>query len=234
MNQHLAPPRTIPRFTFTERGLHWTHAVFFLGLLSTGLIMLVPGISMAVGHHFLVLRIHLITAIFYVCGPLLWFALGNRRALRADLRDVNQWRGDDFRWLKPRLPGSPEPPQGRFNAGQKINAVFVGASTLGFAITGAVMWQTHLFPIWLVNNCVHLHDTLTLLALAAWLGHIYLALLNRSTRPALSGMVQGEVELSWAEHHHPRWVAEVQDQADAPAAMAEQPPNASPALTERR
>ncbi len=222
MSQQRATSRTIRRFTFTERGLHWTHAIFFLTLLATGLIMLVPSLSIVVGHHFVILRVHLVTAIFFVCGPLLWFALGNRRALRADLRDVDQWRENDFRWLKPRLPHSSEPPQGRFNAGQKINAVFVGASTVGFIATGAVMWQTHLFPTWLVNNSVHLHDTLTILALAAWLGHIYLALINRSTRPALSGMVQGEVDLSWAEHHHPLWVTEVQDQAVAPATKAKQ------------
>jgi formate dehydrogenase subunit gamma len=214
MAQHVAQPATISRFTFTERGLHWTHALFFLALLTTGLVMLVPNLSVAVGHHFLVLRIHLITAIFYVGGPLLWFLFGNRRALRADLRDLDRWYPDDFRWLRPRLPGSHTPPQGRFNAGQKINAIFVGASTLGFALTGFIMWQNSLFPKSLVDNAVHLHDTFTYLALALWLGHVYLAVLNRSTRPGLRGMIDGDVDRDWAEHHHPRWVAEVKDDAE--------------------
>ncbi len=206
-----APAPRIARFTFTERGLHWTHAIFFLGLLATGLVMLVPNLSVAVGHHFLILRIHLVIAIFYVSGPLLWWILGNRRALRADLRDLDRWQRDDFRWLKPRRPNAAAPPQGRFNAGQKLNALFVGASTLGFGLTGAIMWQTHLFPNWLVVNAVQLHDTLTYLALAAWLGHVYLAAINRSTRPGLTGMINGEVDRAWAEHHHSRWVAETKD-----------------------
>ncbi|GAC1430789.1 MAG: hypothetical protein NVSMB65_04290 [Chloroflexota bacterium] len=204
-----AAPPMIRRFTLTERGLHWTHALFFLALLATGLIMLVPSLSIMVGHHFLILRIHLVVALFYVSGPLLWFLLGNRRALRADVSALDRWYPDDFRWLRPRRPGAPAPPHGRFNAGQKLNALFVGASTLGFAITGAVMWQTRLFPTSLVNNAVHLHDTLTYLALAAWLGHVYLAAINRSTRPGLSGMVGGQVDRAWAEHHHPLWVDEV-------------------------
>ena len=52
---------------------------------------------------------------------------------RIVLSDVDRWQDDDFAWLKPRGPRSAAPPQGRFNAGQKINAVFVGASTLALA-----------------------------------------------------------------------------------------------------
>jgi formate dehydrogenase subunit gamma len=223
MAHSAAPHSTIARFSFTERGLHWTHALFFLILLVTGLVMLVPGLSLAVGHHFLILRIHLITAAFYAGGPLLWFLFGNRRALRADLGELDRWYADDFRWLRPRRPGAPVPPQGRFNAGQKINAIFVGASTIGFVVTGFIMWQNALFPRSLVDNAVHLHDTFTYLALALWLGHVYLAALNRSTRPGLRGMIDGTVDRAWAEHHHPRWVATVEHEHDEEAPQAPAP-----------
>jgi cytochrome b subunit of formate dehydrogenase len=35
-------------------------------------------------------------------------------------------------------------------------------------------------------------------------GHLYMALINPSTRPALSGIVSGTVEGSWSRTHHPR------------------------------
>jgi formate dehydrogenase subunit gamma len=40
-------------------------------------------------------------------------------------------------------------------------------------------------------------------------GHVFLALINPTTRPALRGMLTGRVDRAWAVRHHPRWVAEV-------------------------
>jgi len=36
-------------------------------------------------------------------------------------------------------------------------------------------------------------------------GHMYMAVLNPATRHALRGMTVGDVDRSWARHHHPRW-----------------------------
>jgi formate dehydrogenase subunit gamma len=37
-------------------------------------------------------------------------------------------------------------------------------------------------------------------------GHVFMALLNPATRPALRGIVTGHVDRAWAERHHGRWV----------------------------
>jgi cytochrome b subunit of formate dehydrogenase len=35
-----------------------------------------------------------------------------------------------------------------------------------------------------------------------------MALVNRATRPALRGILTGEVDREWAEKHHPLWTPE--------------------------
>ena len=49
----------------------------------------------------------------------------------------------------------------------------------------------------------HKLATIALCVLVA--GHLYMALFNRATRPALRGMLTGEVDREWAHKHYPRW-----------------------------
>ena len=49
----------------------------------------------------------------------------------------------------------------------------------------------------------HKLATIALCVLVA--GHLYMALVNRATRPALRGMLTGEVDRDWAHKHYPRW-----------------------------
>jgi cytochrome b subunit of formate dehydrogenase len=39
-------------------------------------------------------------------------------------------------------------------------------------------------------------------------GHIYMAVVNPSTRVGLSGMFSGRVDREWAKHHYKRWYKE--------------------------
>ena len=41
-------------------------------------------------------------------------------------------------------------------------------------------------------------------------GHIFMAVVNPSTRHALRGMTLGSVDREWALHHHARWVRRVE------------------------
>ena len=36
-------------------------------------------------------------------------------------------------------------------------------------------------------------------------GHLYMALVNPTTREALNGMLIGKVDGEWARRHYPRW-----------------------------
>src|SRR5579883_841146 len=227
----MAAPATIRRFSFTERGLHWTHAISFLLLLLTGCFLYFPALSELAGNlriaHLTILNVHVLLGAFYVGGPLLWWLLGDRRALRRALRELDVCDDDDIDFLTAPLrvlSERPAPPQGRFNAGQKINTILLGASAIGFVVTGLLMWQASHVPgwaAWAVQGSVNVHDILALLTAALVAGHIYLAAVHPSTRPSLSGMFSGRVDREWARHHHPKWVAR-EEAAEQPAAEASQ------------
>ena len=223
----MAAAPTIRRFTATERGLHWTHAISFLLLLLTGCFLYFPALSELAGNlriaHLTILNVHVALGAFYIGGPLLWWALGNRAALRRDLHELDVWDDDDVDFLRSPLSVLTEgdaPPQGRFNAGQKINAILLGAAAIGFGVTGLIMWQsnTHHFAQWAVQSSVNLHDILAIATAALVAGHIYLAALHPTTRPGLSGMFSGYVDHAWARRHHPKWVA--QEEAREPASAS--------------
>src|SRR4029079_4503551 len=56
--------------------------------------------------------------------------------------------------------------------------------------------------------------TLTTVAVCGLLaGHVFMAVLNPTTRHALRGMTFGDVDRDWAKHHHPLWVAAVDREA---------------------
>jgi cytochrome b subunit of formate dehydrogenase len=49
------------------------------------------------------------------------------------------------------------------------------------------------------------------------IGHIAMAVVNPTTRPALRGMILGAVHRTWAQRHHPAWLDEM-DVAEKPDA----------------
>lgn len=200
---------TVLRFTRTERAVHWVHAVTFLALLTTGLILSTSVLEGLIGHRALLREIHLASAFFFVFGPGLVTRAGNRVAVQDDARAFDRWSGDDARWLRhPDINPTPRtPPQGKFNAGQKLNAIFTVYATFAFGLTGLILWQNRRFPYPVVTQANTIHTALAYIALAVFLGHLYLAVIHPATRHALRGMVWGRVRADWARHHHPAWTA---------------------------
>ncbi|HZU13324.1 MAG TPA: cytochrome b/b6 domain-containing protein [Chloroflexota bacterium] len=199
--------RWVLRFTRTERVAHWLQALTFLSLMLTGLAISLAPVEALIGHRSLLREAHLASALFFVFGPTLVALAGNRRAVAADAEDVDRWTDDDLHWLaRPQLePGPSTPPTGKFNAGQKLNAIFVAYSTFAFGLTGLILWQNRRFPTGVVSQANVIHTDLAYIALAVFLGHVYLAAVHRATRPALHGMVFGTVRREWAARHHVLW-----------------------------
>jgi formate dehydrogenase subunit gamma len=207
-----AAPRRVERFTRTERAVHWVQAIGFLLLLITGFVLALPQFEGMIGHRELLREIHLTSAFLFAFGPTIVALSGDRASLGRDVRAVDNWDADDLRWLVPfpilRLFGVRTPPQGRFNAGQKLNAIFVAWSTLTFVVTGFILWQNRRFPLDIVSKSNDVHTLLAYVALAAFLGHLFLATIYPPTRPAFRAITEGTVDEAWAVKHHPKWVAE--------------------------
>lgn len=201
----------VERFTRTERAVHWIQAVGFLLLLVTGFILALPQLEATIGHRELMREIHLTAAFLFAFGPTVVALAGDRGSLGRDVEAVDRWDADDLRWLIPfpllRLVGIATPPQGRFNAGQKLNAIFVLWSTVTFVVTGFIIWQNRRFPTDLVSQSNTIHTLLSYIALVAFLGHVFLAAIYPRTRHAMRAMISGWVNAGWAAEHHSKWPA---------------------------
>jgi len=192
------------RFTLTERVLHWANAAGFFVLLATGLILYLPSLSEQVGRRPLMQSLHFWSGIVWVVALILVVLAGNRRAVLETVREVDQFDRDDLRWLLMRKPA----PQGRFNAGQKLNTVITAAFVVLFLISGLLLWFGERDTMYRFESTVVLHDALTYISVAILVGHLYLAVLHPTTRHALRGITVGTVSDEWAERHHPKWKAE--------------------------
>ena len=205
----------IHRFGVSERIAHWLLAAAFASMLATGVFM--GGIGPL--HHQPILIAHVGSAVALVSGLGALLALRrSRRPLAQTARDLRPLDARDRRWLRlaPRayLLGGKLPAAGRFNAGQKLNArlMLLVLATLYISGVGELARRTSVLESLGILGAPHGLAAGAAAALVA--GHIYLALIHPSTRPALRGITRGSVRRDWAEEHHAEWVAAVDARRD--------------------
>jgi formate dehydrogenase subunit gamma len=211
--RYSSPPARIERFTRTERALHWMHASAFFALLATGLILYLPALSTLISRRNVVKNVHIWVAVAWAIAIVVIVVVGNRKRLLEDWREIETIDCDDRRWLRGRRA-----PQGRFNAGQKVNALVTVAFALLFTLSGFFLWLGERDHRFLFAGTGTVHDVLTLLSVVLLVGHLYLALIHPSTRHALRGMTTGEVDEAWARKHHQKWVVAVTSRESPPRA----------------
>lgn len=166
------------------------------------------------------LRLHLAGAALWIVVTVAVVALGDRGTLRRTWRDLARLDRADAVWLRrfPRwlLAGAAERARidggVRFNAGQKLNALFTAVTSTLLLLSGVALIPVNgatladratgagSLPFWR-----EAHRWLTMLVLLPIAGHVFLALAFPSTRPSLGGMLRGRVDPRWAASHHPRW-----------------------------
>jgi formate dehydrogenase subunit gamma len=189
----------VPRFSRVERLLHWVNALGFFFLLVTGLILYLPRLSMLVSRRQLIQSIHFWGGVGWLAALAAVVLLGGRRLL-ATARELDTFDSDDLRWLRGR--GGP---QGRFNAGQKINAILTAAFAVLFGVSGLLLWFGEGDTRYRFASTVILHDGLMYVSLVLVAGHLYLTLIHPATRHSLRGMTLGNVRGDWATRHHAKW-----------------------------
>ncbi len=192
--------RYVRRFSRSERALHWVNALGFFTLLGTGLILSLPSLSILVGRRPVVKDVHFWSGIGWIAALAVVALLGDKRGLLRTARQLDAFDADDIRWLR-RRPAL----QGRFNAGQKINAVLNAAFTVLFLLSGLLLFFGERDTRFRFASTVVLHDGLTFAATALLVGHLYLSVFHPATRHALRGMTVGTVSEDWARAHHGKW-----------------------------
>lgn len=195
------------RFDRTERWLHWANATLVLVLVATGSIMYIDVLASLFGRRILIETIHLWAGLA-VPFPFVAVLVGRwGRGFRRDARRLGRFSADDWRWFRRAERRSGRPRMGKFNAGQKANAILVAGSLPVLLATGALMqWHDPFEDSWR-TGATFVHDVgyvgLTLLVL----GHIRQAVRDPVS---LAAMRRGRaVPLRWAREHHPRWHAEL-------------------------
>ncbi len=205
-----AGPKVL-RFAKSERIVHWSIAGPFLVSFATGMTLaLVYNPDPSRPWRGVFAATHRISGVALIVLPML-AALKSRHDVRAHFYNIRQawtWVYDDFKWLA--LMGLAAinrkiqlPEQGKFNAAEKLNFMVLMTTYPLYVATGLLMWVTHLAVLsWIM------HILMALLATPLLLGHLFMAMVNPSTRPGLEGMTSGHVDRHWAKHHYRRWYRE--------------------------
>ncbi len=95
---------------------------------------------------------------------------------------------------------------GKFNPGQKLNAIFIGAAIVLMLGTGSIMRWFEPFPDSIRTGATFVHDWTFITLFVVIVGHIMFAL---SDVDSLRSMVRGWVPEQWARRERPRWWAEI-------------------------
>jgi formate dehydrogenase subunit gamma len=211
----------ILRFAKSERMLHWAIAGPFLFSMATALVLVViynPDRSRPFRGFFS--GLHRASGVALIVLPML-AAFKSRGDARLHFYNIKQawiWMFDDFKWLALMLLAAMSdkfklPEQGKFNAAEKINFMVLMVTYPLYVATGLLMW---LRPLAILSWLLHFFMALNAVPLIS--GHLYMAVINPSSRHGLHGMISGFVARHWAKHHYRRWYREHHEAGE------EQPP----------
>jgi formate dehydrogenase subunit gamma len=207
--------------------LHWFNAFVWLGELVTGIalvssryfrvapawyIALVDGIF---GTRANMLRLHVALGLLWIGVFLVYGVFGLRTYLSQEvLKKEIALDRDDVRWLVVRVlqilgrSREPLPPQGIYNAGQKLFAILVYLMLPVIMATGVVM-VFHLFGTWAVGWAAVLHFATVGVVVSGLIIHVYMGAVFPEEKPAFFSMITGSVPELYAYTHHFKWWQEV-------------------------
>jgi len=207
--------------------LHWFNASVWLGELVTGIALIsshffrvAPGWYLSViegvfGPRANLLRVHVALGLLWIGIFLVYGIFGFRTYLSQEvLRKEIALDGDDVRWLVVRVgqilgrTREKLPPQGIYNAGQKLFAIMVYGTLPVIMLTGLVM-VFHLFGTVAVGWAVVLHFAAVAAVVCGLIVHVYMGAVFPEEKPAFFSMITGTVNELYAYNHHFKWWQEV-------------------------
>ena len=207
--------RTIVRFNFFERFVHWMTATCFVILAISGLNitfgrpLLLPLIGLEAfsewsewakfAHNYLSFPFTIGVVLIF----LMW--IGGNIPNKVDIEWIKRGGG---------LFGHDHPPARRFNAGQKgIYWIVVIGGGLVAATGYQLMFPFYLTGIEGMQIAQIVHSIVAVLFIAAMLAHIYIGTIGMEG--AFEAMGSGEVDVNWAREHHSLWLDEQANDSQA-------------------
>ena len=199
-----APPTELPRFGRPARWVHGLVGVLVLVCIGTAAVLYNSSLQVLVGHRGVVELVHVWSG--YALPVPLLAGLASR-GYRAELRRLNRFTPDDWRWLRSRSRRDGSIPVGKFNAGQKLNGSLSSGAIAVLLLTGIVMQATDLAPLSWRTGATWVHDWSALAVGLLVLGHVGFALRDPV---ALRSLRTGTVHRDWARREHPVWAEEAE------------------------
>jgi formate dehydrogenase subunit gamma len=210
--------------------LHWFNATTWLLELATGAgliispyyrfapiwyLQMMEGIF---GSRANMLRFHIAVGLTWITVFLVYAIFGFRNYLHTEvLQHEIGLDADDLRWLKIRImlllgrTDAPLPPQGVYNAGQKLFALLVYSAIPVIMLTGLTM-TFHWFGTAVVAWAMVLHYFAVGMVVSGLMIHVYMGAVFPEEKPAFYSMITGVVNELYAYHHHFKWWREVKVQ----------------------
>jgi len=212
--------------------LHWFNALVWAVELATGCALLVaPGyrimpawylslMESLAGNRSNLLRIHIVIGVIWSIVFMVYAIFGWRHYLHAEvLRKEVGLDSDDISWLRLRMlrmlnrSRAELPPQGGYNAGQKLYALLVYTMIPIIMITGWIM-ATHALGTVLVQWSMLFHFVAVGMVVSGLMIHVYMGAVFPEERPAFYSMITGSVDELYAYRHHFKWWREVKKQQE--------------------
>lgn len=207
--------------------LHWFNAFVWLLELTTGAALIQSGHFRFAPQWFIVLmtdifgtranllRFHIAVGLTWITVFLVYGIFGWRTYLHQEVleREVALDR-DDWNWLRVRVlrmlgrSDEPLPPQGVYNAGQKLFALTVYAMVPLIAASGVVM-AFHWGSPAMVGWAVVIHFISVAVVVSGLMIHVYMGAVFPEEKPAFFSMITGVVPEEFAYKHHRKWWEEV-------------------------
>lgn len=224
--------------------LHWFNAIVWAVELATGSALIVSAayrfmpmwylktMEAIAGGRGNLLRIHIAVGVIWTIVFLVYAIFGWRHYLHTEVlrKEVGIDR-DDIQWLRLRLlrlwerSSTDLPPQGAYNAGQKLYALLVYSMVPVIMLTGLIM-ACHLFGVFLIQWAMLIHFVSVGMVVSGLLIHVYMGAVFPEERPAFYSMITGTVDELYAYRHHFKWWRDVKlQQSEWQAKLASAHPN---------
>ena len=202
----MIPSSWIKRFHKTEIMLHWANAVPFVILILTGFYLALEGL-LGIQRSSFFSDIHKIMGIALIFLPPIVSLAGKTDVILKDLKSILTFGQLDKEWIAAQKAKT-HSAQGKFNFGQKINALASLVNSILLQLTGIWLWVAPqgMAPRWL-------HTLIACGAVFLVMGHLFMAIVNPSTKKGLPGMFNGGfVPRDYMEEHHSLQLHEIESQ----------------------
>jgi formate dehydrogenase subunit gamma len=199
------------RWVLVERVGHWAYVLLFVAALLSASAAgeEAEESASAAGSG---AAIHGAIGLAMVGLPLIIFLFFARRRLVENLREITRWDADDRLWLRKAARGGAllrreMPPQGRFNAGQKLAAMLAGLLALGIVITGCLLLFVGRGGLseGAFEATVGAHAGFVIAAVIVLAGHVAHVVLLKGGMKYLASMFSGWLDEQTAKDHHYKW-----------------------------